>query len=87
MAELQVHHEICRQLRTQRNENVELDGEAYFEVAKKQEYPHSMYIQKTNKVKSCRNEFQMFVPIVGAMSSGTTLVEGVVDIYRPTAAR
>ena len=41
-----------------RNErNVELDGEAYFEVDQKQEYP-ILCTYRNEQGKSCRNEFQ-----------------------------
>ena len=51
-----------------RNErNVELDGEAYFEVAKNKSIPFYVHTE-TNKVKVVGTS-SMFVPIVGAMSS------------------
>ena len=77
-AELQVHHEICRQLRTQRT-NVELDGEAYFEVAKNKNIPFYVHTE-TNKVKVVGTSFNVCA-YSGSHEFGTTLVEGIVDIY------
>lgn len=63
-----------------RNErNVELDGEAYFEVAKNKSIPFYVHTE-TNKVKVVGTSFNVCA-YSGSHEFGTTLVEGVVDIY------
>ena len=63
-----------------RNErNVELDGEAYFEVAKNKNIPFYVHTE-TNKVKVVGTSFNVCA-YSGSHEFGTTLVEGIVDIY------
>ena len=63
-----------------RNErNVELDGEAYFEVAKNKNTPFYVHTE-TNKVKVVGTSFNVCA-YSGSHEFGTTLVEGIVDIY------
>lgn len=63
-----------------RNErNVELDGEAYFEVAKNKKVPFYVHTE-TNKVRVVGTSFNVCA-YSGSNEFGTTLVEGIVDIY------
>ena len=59
--------------------NVELDGEAYFEVAKNKNIPFYVHTE-TNKVKVVGTSFNVCA-YSGSHEFGTTLVEGIVDIY------
>lgn len=61
--------------------NVELEGEAYFEVAKNKEIPFyvNTYINKVRVVGTCFN----VCAYKGSNEFETTLVEGIVDIYAP----
>lgn len=59
--------------------NVELDGEAYFEVAKNQKVPFYVHTE-TNKVKVVGTSFNVCA-YKGSNEFETTLVEGIVDIY------
>ena len=69
-----------------RNErNVELDGEAYFEVAKNKNIPFYVHTE-TNKVKVVGTSFNVCA-YSGSHEFGTTLVEGIVDIYPANSCR
>lgn len=69
-----------------RNErNVELDGEAYFEVAKNKSIPFYAHTE-TNKVKVVGTSFNVCA-YSGSHEFGTTLVEGIVDIYPANSSR
>lgn len=59
--------------------NVELDGEAYFEVAKNKDIPFYVHTEMNNVrvVGTCFN----VCAYKGSKEFGTTLVEGIVDIY------
>ena len=59
--------------------NVELDGEAYFEVAKNKDIPFYVHTEM-NKVKVVGTSFNVCA-YTGSKEFGTTLVEGIVDIY------
>lgn len=59
--------------------NVELDGEAYFEVAKNKKVPFYVHTE-TNKVRVVGTSFNVCA-YSGSNEFGTTLVEGIVDIY------
>lgn len=59
--------------------NVELDGEAYFEVAKNKKIPFYVHTE-TNKVRVVGTSFNVCA-YSGSHEFGTTLVEGIVDIY------
>lgn len=59
--------------------NVELDGEAYFEVAKNKDIPFYVHTEM-NKVKVVGTSFNVCA-YRGSKEFGTTLVEGIVDIY------
>ena len=63
-----------------RNErNVELDGGAYFEVAKNREIP--FYVNtETNQVRVVETHFNVCA-YRGSNEFTTTLLEGIVDIY------
>ena len=63
-----------------RNErNVELDGGAYFEVAKNREIP--FYVNtETNQVRIVETHFNVCA-YRGSNEFTTTLLEGIVDIY------
>lgn len=63
-----------------RNErNVELDGGAYFEVAKNKEIP--FYVNtETNQVRVVETHFNVCA-YRGSNEFTTTLLEGIVDIY------
>ena len=62
-----------------RDRDVELDGEAYFEVAKNKNIPFYVHTE-TNKVKVVGTSFNVCA-YSGSHEFGTTLVEGIVDIY------
>ena len=63
-----------------RNErNVELDGEAYFEVAKNKEIPFNVNTEM-NQVRVVGTHFNVCA-YKGSHEFETTLVEGVVDVY------
>jgi ferric-dicitrate binding protein FerR (iron transport regulator) len=59
--------------------NVELDGEAYFEVAKNKDIPFYVHTEM-NKVKVVGTSFNVCA-YAGSKEFETTLVEGIVDIY------
>ncbi|MEG0038647.1 MAG: FecR family protein [Bacteroides sp.] len=59
--------------------NVELDGEAYFEVAKNKKIPFYVNTEK-NKVRVVGTSFNVCA-YSGTNEFETTLVEGIVDIY------
>lgn len=59
--------------------NVELDGEAYFEVSKNKKIPFYVHTE-TNKVRVVGTSFNVCA-YSGSNEFGTTLVEGIVDIY------
>lgn len=62
-----------------RDRDVELDGEAYFEVAKNKEIP--FYVNtETNQVRVVGTHFNVCA-YKGSNEFETTLVEGIVDIY------
>ncbi|WP_291592996.1 FecR family protein [Bacteroides sp.] len=59
--------------------NVELDGEAYFEVAKNKEIPFNVNTE-TNQVRVVGTHFNVCA-YKGSDEFETTLIEGIVDIY------
>lgn len=59
--------------------NVELDGEAYFEVAKNKKLPFYVHTEM-NKVRVVGTSFNVCA-YKGSKEFETTLVEGIVDIY------
>ena len=62
-----------------RERNVELDGEAYFEVAKNKDIPFYVHTEM-NKVKVVGTCFNVCA-YKDSKEFETTLVEGIVDIY------
>lgn len=67
-----------------RNErDVELDGEAYFEVAKNKEIPFNVNTE-TNQVRVVGTHFNVCA-YRGSNEFTTTLLEGIVDIYAMAA--
>lgn len=61
--------------------NVQLDGEAFFEVAKNKHIPFYVHTEM-NKVKVVGTSFNICA-YKGSNEFETTLVEGIVDIYSP----
>lgn len=62
-----------------RDRNVELDGEAYFEVAKNKDIPFNVNTE-TNQVRVVGTHFNICA-YKGSDEFEATLVEGIVDIY------
>lgn len=65
--------------------DVTLDGEAYFEVAKDEKVPFYVHTEY-NKIKVVGTSFNVCA-YNGANEFGTTLVEGIVDIYEASGNR